>query len=169
MGWKLFGHETSPAQLPAELRSILAQMQRERVAFETLTTGARESAQQLTQLSQPIADAQKVVTELQGRVKALERLAPVLATLDDQTEAVSRTQRRTSDAASASTRHAARAGAARVHVEQHPRVHPQHRAAQPVIPAIWYRSRYGTVRTHCRTGTHGSTASTRWAARSVMR
>ena len=67
MGWKLFGHETSPAQLPAELRSILAQMQRERVAFETLTTGARESAQQLTQLSQPIADAQKVVTELQGR------------------------------------------------------------------------------------------------------
>jgi DNA repair exonuclease SbcCD ATPase subunit len=95
MGWKLFGHETSPAQLPAELRSILAQMQRERVAFETLTTGARESAQQLTQLSQPIADAQKVVTELQGRVKALERLVPVLATLDEQTEAVSRTQRRT--------------------------------------------------------------------------
>src|SRR5437870_5223651 len=95
MGWKLFGHGTSPAQLPAELRSILAQMQRERVAFETLTTGARESAQQLSQLSQPIAEAQKVVTELQGRVKALERLVPVLATLDEQTEAVSRTQRRT--------------------------------------------------------------------------
>ena len=30
MAWKLFGHETTPAQLPAELRSILAQMQRER-------------------------------------------------------------------------------------------------------------------------------------------
>jgi hypothetical protein len=38
------------------------------------------------------------------------------------------------DAASAPTRHAVRAGAARVHVEQHPRVHAQHRAAQPVIP-----------------------------------
>src|SRR2546425_1249229 len=95
MAWKVFGRETTPAQLPAELRSILAQMQRERVAFETLTAGARESGQQLTQLTQPIAEAQKVVAELQGRVKALERLVPVLATLDEQTEAVSRTQRRT--------------------------------------------------------------------------
>jgi len=95
MAWKLFGHETTPAQLPAELRSILAQMQRERVAFEALTTGARDSSQQLAQLTQPIAEAQKVVAELQGRVKALERLVPVLATLDEQTEGVSRTQRRT--------------------------------------------------------------------------
>src|SRR5215470_16884346 len=39
----------------------------------------------------------------------------------------------------------------------------------PWFHAIWYRSRYGTVRTHCRTGTHGSTASTRCAARSVIR
>jgi len=38
------------------------------------------------------------------------------------------------DAAGASTRHAALPGAARVHVEQHARVHAQHRAAQPVIP-----------------------------------
>ena len=95
MAWKIFGHATSPEQLPAELRSILAQMQRERVAFEGLTSGARESAQQLTQLTQPIAEAQKVVAELQGRIKALERLVPVLATLDEQTEGVSRTQRRT--------------------------------------------------------------------------
>jgi chromosome segregation ATPase len=95
MTWKLFGRETTLAQLPAELRSILAQMQRERVAFEALTTGARDATQQLTQLTQPIADAQKVVAELQGRVKALERLVPVLATLDEQTEGVSRTQRRT--------------------------------------------------------------------------
>src|SRR5256886_15813279 len=95
MAWKLFGRETTPAQLPAELRSILAQMQRERVAFEALTTGARDSTQQLTQLSQPIAEAQKVVAELQGRVKALERLVPVLATLDEQTQGVSRTERRT--------------------------------------------------------------------------
>ncbi len=95
MAWKLFGHATTPAQLPAELRSILAQMQRERVAFEALTTGARDATQQLTQLTQPIAEAQKVVAELQGRVKALERLVPVLATLDEQTEGVSRTQRRT--------------------------------------------------------------------------
>src|SRR5438876_1541973 len=95
MAWKLFGHATTPAQLPAELRSILAQMQRERVAFEGLTTGARDATQQLTQLTQPIAEAQKVVAELQGRVKALERLVPVLATLDEQTEGVSRTQRRT--------------------------------------------------------------------------
>src|SRR3989442_11065259 len=93
MAWKLFGRETTPAQLPAELRSILAQMQRERVAFEALTTGARDSTQQLTQLSQPIAETQKVVAELQWRVKALERLVPVLATLDEQTEGVSRTQR----------------------------------------------------------------------------
>src|SRR5256886_2210424 len=95
MAWKLFGHATTPAQLPAELRSILAQMQRERVAFEGLTTGTRDAPQQLTQLTQPIAEAQKVVAELQGRVKALERLVPVLATLDEQTEGVSRTQRRT--------------------------------------------------------------------------
>src|SRR2546425_9587597 len=92
--WKLFGHATTAEQLPAELRSILAQMQRERVAFETLTNAARESGQHLTQLAQPISDAQKVVSELQARVKALERLVPVLATLDEQTEAVSRVQRR---------------------------------------------------------------------------
>src|SRR3989454_10350389 len=94
MAWKLFGHETTPAQLPAELRSILAQMQRERVAFEGLTTGARDATQQLTQITQPIAEAQKVVAELQGRVKALERLAPGPGPPDGQTEAGSRTPRR---------------------------------------------------------------------------
>src|SRR5207247_240177 len=93
--WKLFGKDVTTEQLPAELRAILAQMQRERVAFETLANTARESAQNLTALAQPITDAQKVVTELQARVKALERLTPVLATLDSQTEAVSRVQRRT--------------------------------------------------------------------------
>src|SRR2546428_7276535 len=93
MAWKLFGHATTPAQLPAELRSILAQMQRERVAFEGLTTGARDATQQLTQLTQPIAEAQKVVAELQGRVKALERLRPVPATLHEQTGGGSRTAR----------------------------------------------------------------------------
>src|SRR5256886_5516398 len=67
MAWKLFGRATTPAQLPAELRSILAQMQRERVAFEALSTGARDATQHLTQLTQPIAEAQKVVAELQGR------------------------------------------------------------------------------------------------------
>src|SRR5437667_384137 len=95
MAWKLFGHATTPAQLPAELRSILAQMQRERVAFEALTAGARDATQQLTQPTQPIAEAQKVVAELQGRVKALERLVPVQARPDEQPEGVSRTQRRT--------------------------------------------------------------------------
>src|SRR6266516_5498417 len=93
--WKLFGKDVTTEQLPAELRAILAQMQRERVAFETLANTARESAQNLTALAQPITDAQKVVSELQARVKALERLTPVLATLDEQTEAVSRVQRRT--------------------------------------------------------------------------
>src|SRR2546426_1981860 len=93
--WKLFGKDVTTEQLPAELRAILAQKQRERVAFETLTNTARESAQNLTALAQPITDAQKVVSELQARVKALERLTPVLATLDSQTEAVSRVQRRT--------------------------------------------------------------------------
>ena len=71
--WKIFGKDTTPEQLPAELRSILAQMQRERVAFEALTTAARDSSQNLAQLTQPITEAQKVVGELQGRVKALER------------------------------------------------------------------------------------------------
>jgi DNA repair exonuclease SbcCD ATPase subunit len=93
--WKIFGHDTTPEQLPAELRAILAQMQRERVAFEGLLNGARDSSQALGQLTQPIADAQKVVAELQSRVKSLERLVPVLATLDEQTEAVSKSQRRT--------------------------------------------------------------------------
>ncbi len=93
--WRLFGKDVTAEQLPAELRSILAQMQRERVAFEALTNAAREAAQNVTQLTQPIADAQKTVSELQGRVKALERLVPVLATLDEQTEAVSKVQRRT--------------------------------------------------------------------------
>src|SRR5438128_1285922 len=93
--WKLFGHDVTTEQLPAELRSILAQMQRERVAFEALTNAARDSAQNLTQLTQPLTDAQKTVSELQARVKSLERLVPVLATLDEQTEAVSKVQRRT--------------------------------------------------------------------------
>src|SRR2546427_3024799 len=93
--WKLFGRDVTTEQLPAELRSILAQMQRERVAFEALTNAARESSQNLTQLTQPISDAQKTVSELQARVKALERLVPLLATLDEQTEAGSRGQRRT--------------------------------------------------------------------------
>ena len=47
--WKLFGHDVTTEQLPAELSSILAQMQRERVAFEALTNGAREAAQNLAQ------------------------------------------------------------------------------------------------------------------------
>src|SRR5260370_20091382 len=95
MSWKLFGHETTTEQLPAELRPIVAQMQRERVAFEASTNAARESAPGVTKLTQPIAEAQRVLGELQTRVKALERLVPVLATLDEQTEAVSRVQRRT--------------------------------------------------------------------------
>src|SRR6266496_681103 len=93
--WNIFGRDTTPEQLPAELRSILAEMKRERVAFEALTTAARDSGQNLSQLMQPLTEAQKVVSELQGRVKSLERLVPVLATLDEQTENVSKSQRRT--------------------------------------------------------------------------
>jgi DNA repair exonuclease SbcCD ATPase subunit len=93
--WRLFGKDVTTEQLPAELRSILAQIQRERVAFEALTTGARDAAQHLTQLSQPIADVQKTVIDLQARIKNLERVVPVLATLDEQTEAVARVQQRT--------------------------------------------------------------------------
>src|SRR5437773_10645101 len=92
--WKLFGKDVTTEQLPAELRAILAQMQRERVAFETLANNARESAQNLSALAQPITDAQKVVSELQARVRALELLTRVLATLDGETESVSRVQRR---------------------------------------------------------------------------
>src|SRR5690349_23630779 len=93
--WKLFGKDVTTEQLPAKLRSILAQMQRDRVAFEALTNGARDAAQSLTQLSLPIADVQKTVLELQARIKGLERVMPVLATLDEQTEAVARVQQRT--------------------------------------------------------------------------
>src|SRR2546425_10933410 len=85
--WKLFGRDVTTEQLPAELRSILAQMQRERVAFEALTNAARESSQNLTQLTQPISDAQKTVSELQARVKALERVVPRLATPGGQAAA----------------------------------------------------------------------------------
>ena len=95
MAWKLFGKDMTQEQLPAELRSILAQMQRERSAFEALTNGARDASQNLAQLTQPIADAQKLLIDLQARVKGLERVVPVLATLDQQTEEVARTQRRT--------------------------------------------------------------------------
>src|SRR6266540_2051125 len=95
MAWNIFGKDTTPEQLPAELRAILAEMKRERVAFENLTNSARDSGQSLTQLMQPLTEAQKVVSELQARVKSLERLVPVLATLDEQTENVSKSQRRT--------------------------------------------------------------------------
>src|SRR5256885_937258 len=95
MAWNIFGRETTAEELPAELRAILGEMKRERVAFENLTNAARDSGQNLSQLMLPITEAQKVVGELQARVKSLERLVPVLATLDEQTENVSKTQRRT--------------------------------------------------------------------------
>ena len=95
MAWKLFGKDVTQEQLPAELRSILAQMQRERSAFEQLTNSARDASQNLSSLTQPISDAQKLLIDLQARVKGLERVMPVLQTLDQQTEEVSRTQRRT--------------------------------------------------------------------------
>src|SRR2546421_12419543 len=85
MAWNIFGRETTAEQLPAELRAILAEMKRERVAFENLTNAARDSGQNLSQLLQPITEAQKVVSELQARVKSLERLGPALAALDEQT------------------------------------------------------------------------------------
>src|SRR5205085_2538433 len=53
------------------------------------------SGQHLSQLMQPLTEAQKVIAELQSRIKSLERLVPVLATLDEQTENVSKSQRRT--------------------------------------------------------------------------
>jgi chromosome segregation ATPase len=91
----LLGHDVKLKELPAELRTVLSQLRQERAALDGATARARESGQLLTQFTQPITDAQKVVVELQGRVKALERLVPVLATLDEQTEVVARTQRRT--------------------------------------------------------------------------
>jgi len=67
------------------------------------------------------------------------------------------------------TGNAALPGAARVHVAQHARVHAEDRAAQPVIPRHLIAQPIRHGQHHWRTGTHGSTASTRWAARSVMR
>src|SRR3989441_10405779 len=84
--WNIFGRDTTPEQLPADLRAILAEMKRERVAFEALTNAARDSGQNLTQLMQPLTEAQKVVSELQARVKSLERLVPGLAAPAQQTE-----------------------------------------------------------------------------------
>src|SRR5262245_14245457 len=91
----LLGHDVKLEELPAELRTVLGQLRQERAALDAASTRARESAQQLAQLTQPIAEAQRIVGEVQTKVKALERLVPVLATLDEQTEAVSRSQRRT--------------------------------------------------------------------------
>ncbi len=91
----LLGHDVKMEELPAELRAVLTQLRHERANLEVATVKAQDAAQQLAQIQQPIADAQKVVLELQTRVKALERLVPVLATLDQETETVSRTQRHT--------------------------------------------------------------------------
>src|SRR2546423_15224323 len=90
--WNIFGRDTTPEQLPAELRTILAEMKRERVAFEALTTAARDSGQNLSQILQPITEAQKVVSELQARVKSLERLVPGLPPRGEPTANESQTQ-----------------------------------------------------------------------------
>src|SRR3989440_10309208 len=94
MAWNIFGRETTAEQLPAELRTILAEMKRERVAFENLTNAGRDSGQNLSQPLQPVTEAQKVVRELQARAKSLEVLVPALPTVAGQTERVARTQRR---------------------------------------------------------------------------
>jgi peptidoglycan hydrolase CwlO-like protein len=94
---KLFGHDSATEQLPAELRTILSQMRQERAAFEALQTRAQQSTQQLSQLVAPVAETQQTVNELQARVKSLERLVPVLATLDEQTEGVARRLKSPSD------------------------------------------------------------------------
>jgi chromosome segregation ATPase len=91
---KFFGHQSGAEQLPEELRAILSQMRQERAAFEALHARAQESAQQLNQVVQPLEDARRGVSDVQSRVKALERLVPVLATLDEQTEGVAKLQRR---------------------------------------------------------------------------
>jgi len=91
---KFFGHQSGAEQLPEEVRAILSQVRQERTAFEALLVRAQESAQQLNQVVQPIEDARRTVSDVQSRVKALERLVPVLATLDEQTEGVAKLQRR---------------------------------------------------------------------------
>jgi chromosome segregation ATPase len=91
---KIFGHDAATEQLPAELRTVLSQMRQERAAFEALHTRAQQSAQQLNELVGPVTETQRTVGELQSRVKSLERLVPVLATLDEQTEGVAKSQRR---------------------------------------------------------------------------
>src|SRR5258707_1732953 len=91
----LLGHDVKMEELAAELRAVLTQLRHERANLEAATIKAQDAAQQLTQIQQPVAEAQKVVQELQTRIKALERLVPVLATLDQETETVSRTQRHT--------------------------------------------------------------------------
>ena len=73
----LLGHDVKLEELPAELRTVLAQLRQERTALDGAATRAQESAQQLAHLTQPIADAQRVVGELQTRIKALERLVQV--------------------------------------------------------------------------------------------
>ncbi len=128
--WNIFGRDTTPEQLPDDLRAILADMKRERVAFENLTTTARESGQNLTQLMQPVTEAQKVIAELQSRIKSLERLVPVLATLDEQTENVSKTQRRTETQITENSTAAKQLRRAPAHPGLRPGAHTPGRSAQ---------------------------------------
>src|SRR2546429_501573 len=70
MAWKLFGRETTPAQLPAELRSILAQMQRERLALKGDLTSLLQSADGLKSLS---ADADTLTGQVRDLSNTFDR------------------------------------------------------------------------------------------------
>src|ERR1044071_9470125 len=76
MAWNIFGRDTTPEQLPAELRAILADMKRERVAFENLTNTARESGTHLTQLMQPITEAQLRIGDAPHAADAADHRSP---------------------------------------------------------------------------------------------
>ncbi|MBI1966761.1 MAG: hypothetical protein HYS40_02115, partial [Gemmatimonadetes bacterium] len=99
----LFGkaQDAKAQELPVELRALVSQMGQERAAFETLVARGRESAQDINRVAQSTAEVQKTLVELQTRMEALhtrieavQRLVPVMATLDEQTQAFTGAQRR---------------------------------------------------------------------------
>ncbi|MGH7612701.1 MAG: hypothetical protein ACREMW_01490, partial [Gemmatimonadales bacterium] len=86
--------EAKPQELAAELRAALSQVKQEGAAFEKLIARGQESAERLNQLSQPVSEAQRTLGELQTRMEGLQRMVPLMESLDAQTQTFTGVQRR---------------------------------------------------------------------------
>jgi chromosome segregation ATPase len=96
----LFGGSKTE-ELPAELRTILGQMQKEREAFESLILRGQESTREVSRFGESMTGAQTALAQLrtqmeatQVKLEAMQRLVPTMATLDEQTQSFTATQRR---------------------------------------------------------------------------